>query len=117
MDIKELMEILDCTEEEAKSVQEWDEAIDKGKPLGKLDAEKEKISKQARSTAKAPTVYKFDTSKRERKKDEVKHRIMDKIAASLMDIADSLEVTNAEREIVCVVEGRKFKLTLSAPRS
>ena len=117
MDIKELMEALDCTEEEAKSVQEWDEAIDKGKPLGKLDAEKEKVSKQARSTAKAPTVYKFDTSKRERKKDDVKHRIIDKIADSLLGLTDNLEITNVEREIVCVVEGRKFKITLSAPRS
>jgi short-subunit dehydrogenase len=58
-----------------------------------------------------------DTSKRERKKDNIKASIIDKIAAGLLDITDNLEITNSEREIVCVVEGRKFKITLSAPRS
>ena len=117
MNLDELMETLDISEEEAKELQAYDEAIDKGEKLGTLDPEKEKVSKQARSTKKAPTVYSFDTSKRERKKDATKASIIDKIAAGLLDITDNLEITNSEREIVCVVEGRKFKITLSAPRS
>lgn len=117
MSLDELMKALDLTEEEAKELQAYDEAIDKGKKLGTLDPEKEKVSKQARSTKKAPTVYSFDTSKRERKKDETKASIIDKIAGALLGITESLEITNSEREIVCVVEGRKFKITLSAPRT
>ena len=110
-----LMKNLGITESEAIEVLEADQQIDKGEKLFELTAEQSKTSKQARIVPRTPTAYNF--TKRERKADNDKGHLIAVIAEALTADADSLEVTNAEREINLVFNGRKFKVVLSAPRS
>lgn len=121
-----LMKNLGITESEAIEVLEADQQIDKGEKLFELTAEQSKTSKQARIVPRTPTAYNF--TKRERKADNDKRRIIEyiknalvnEIHTSLTDV-DSLvvevDVINPERELVFNYNGRKFKIVLSAPRS
>lgn len=113
---KQLTALIACgmTEEEAKEVLEADREIDKGAKLFELPAELEAGAKKARrAERKTPTA----PIKRERKADNDKREIISALDEVLCDICDNVEVKNAEREIVVQYNGRKFKITLSAPRS
>lgn len=102
------------TEDEAKEVLEADREIDKGAKLFELPAELEAGAKKARrADRKTPTT----PIKRERKPDNDKREIISALDEVLCDICDNVEIQNAEREIVVQYNGRKFKITLSAPRS
>lgn len=121
-----LMKNLGITESEAIEVLEADQQIDKGEKLFELTAEQSKTSKQARIVPRTPTAYNF--TKRERKADNDKRRIIEyiknalvnEIHTSLTDVdylAVEVDVVNPERELVFNYNGRKFKIVLSAPRS
>lgn len=121
-----LMKNLGITESEAIEVLEADQQIDKGEKLFELTAEQSKTSKQARIVPRTPTAYNF--TKRERKADNDKRRIIEyiknalvnEIHTSLTDVdylAVEVDVINPERELVFNYNGRKFKIVLSAPRS
>lgn len=121
-----LMKNLGITESEAIKVLEADQQIDKGEKLFELTAEQSKTSKQARIVPRTPTAYNF--TKRERKADNDKRRIIEyiknalvnEIHTSLTDVdylAVEVDVVNPERELVFNYNGRKFKIVLSAPRS
>ncbi len=111
------MNLLDISREEAEQLVADDEAIDKGAKLFELTPEQEKASKKARQADRKPTVYKLDNTggKRSKKADNDKSEIMRK----LLDCFDEyeLQVINAEREFTFTYNERKFKITLSAPRS
>ena len=84
---------------------------------GDLTAEQRKSAKKARQADRKPTVYKFDTTKRKRAENTGKRFLIDEIKKCLENTgADSLEVTNPEREIIFMSEGTKYKIVLSAPR-
>lgn len=84
---------------------------------GDLTAEQRKSAKKARQADRKPTVYKFDTTKRKRAENTGKRFLIDEIKKCLENAgADSLEVTNPEREIIFMSEGTKYKIVLSAPR-
>lgn len=121
-----LIKNLGITESEAIEVLEADQQIDKGEKLFELTAEQSKTSKQARIVPRTPTAYNF--TKRERKADNDKRRIIEyiknalvnEIHTSLTDVdylAVEVDVINPERELVFNYNGRKFKIVLSAPRS
>ena len=110
--IEKLMKTLNVSRAEALEIIETDKRIDKGEKLFELDAELEAGAKKARQADRAK-----EPVKRERKADNDKGHLMAVIAEALTAEADSLEVTNAEREINLVFHGRKFKVVLSAPRS
>lgn len=121
-----LMKNLGITENEAVEVLEADRQIDKGEKLFELTDEQSKASKQARIVPRTPTAYNF--TKRERKADNDKRRIIEylknalvnEIYTSLTDVdclAVEVDVINPERELVFNYNGRKFKIVLSAPRS
>lgn len=115
--VDELMKKLNITKEEALQLIEDDKAIDKGADLFPLTAEQKKNAKKACACgSKAPTAYKFD--KRERKPNEDKRTLIQLIATAIEKDCDApLEITNIEREINFVFNGKKYKLVLSAPRS
>lgn len=115
--IEKLQRILKVSADEAREIAEADCRIDKGEKLFTLSPEQEKVSKQARSVARAPTAYNF--SKRERKEDADKRFLMGAIEKLLTEqvCAERVNLTNPEREIEFVCNDRKFKITLSAPRS
>jgi len=119
--IEKMMKILGCSEEEARQLVADDAAIDKGEKLFELSDEQKKASKKARSTGtkKRPTAYKFE--KRERKPNEVKRWIIDRLRIlcegwELNGDALDVKVTNIERTIDFNIDGRAFTLTLTEHR-
>ena len=105
---------LGCTEEEAYEVIEADRKIDKGEKLFELDPELEKGAKKARQ---APRKANATPTKRERKEDTDKRELIALLVNALGESAETLEVTNAERQIDFTFSNRKFRIVLSAPRS
>lgn len=115
--VKEIMKALDCTEEEALEVIAMDDEIDHGADPFKLTAEQEKVSKAARSVDRKPAAQK---AKRERKADQTKRDLVAAIQDMLVEEGFTTDaemtVTNIERQLDFTVEGRKFRVVLSAPR-
>lgn len=115
--VERLMKTLGISEKEALQVIEDDKAIDRGEKLFELTDEQKKASKSARQGDRKPTVYKFDTSKRKRPENVGKKNLIDTIQNALLEVgAESMEVTNPERELNFVVNGTKYKVVLSCPR-
>lgn len=120
---KQLTALIACgmTEEEAKEVLEADREIDKGAKLFELPAELEAGAKKARRVERKTPITPI---KRERKADNDKRFLISLLNHALVNSDDErftelpqIEITNAEREIVFQFNKRKFKITLSAPRS
>ena len=112
----EAMRKLGMSEEEIADVLESDKRIDRGEKLFELDPELEKGAKKARQADRKPTAYKFQ--KRERKADTGKRDLISALVGAVALLADGeVEITNIEREFVFTVNGRKYKVVLSAPRS
>lgn len=110
------MRKLGMSEEEIADVLESDKRIDKGEKLFELDPELEKGAKKARQADRKPTAYNFQ--KRERKADTGKRDLISALVGAVAHLANGeVEVTNIEREFVFAVDGRKYKVVLSAPRS
>lgn len=117
--IKQLMELLDCSEEQAKQVINDDKAVDKmtvSECESDLTKEQKASAKKARQGDRKPTVYDFST--RERKADTDKGKLIE-LLASAINLATDQEptITNAERQIDFEFNGRRFRVVLSAPRS
>jgi hypothetical protein len=111
----EAMKRLGMSDAEIADVLESDKRIDKGEKLFELTAEQKQAEKKAKATG-ARTVYNFQ--KRERKADTGKRDLISALVGAVAPLADGeVEVTNIEREFVFTVDGRKYKVVLSAPRS
>ena len=109
------MRKLGYTDEEIAEILETDKRIDKGEKLFELDPELEKGAKKARQADRKPN---SEPIKRERKADTGKRELISALVGAVAPLADGeVEVTNIEREFVFTVDGRKYKVVLSAPRS
>lgn len=114
--LAKLMEVLGVSEEEAREIQQTDREIDRGANPFPLTPEEEKASKEARITAGDKTKRK--ATERLKKVDADKRAIINALDEVICGIADQAsEITNLEKEIIFHFNGRKFKITLSAPRS
>lgn len=102
---------------EAEDIYDCDRRIEEGEKLFELTDEQKKASKDATIQHRQPTVYKFQ--KRERKPNEEKREIIaDLIKAVEATIGEVAEITNPEREFTFIAtDGKKYKITLSCPRS
>ena len=69
-EVKNLMEVLGISEQEALDVIGCDKKIDKGEKLFELDENQKKTEKKMRQADRKPTAYKFE-QKRERKQNEM----------------------------------------------
>lgn len=117
--IQEIMELLQCTEEQAKQVLESDKQVDKmtvRECESDLTQEQKASAKKARQGDRKPTVYNFNT--RERKADTEKSGLIELFAEVLKEqpACNSVTITNAERQIDFEWGGRKLRIVLSAPR-
>ena len=113
--VQKLMQVLGVSEQEAREILATDKVIEQGAdPFPLTDAE-EKASKEARRAEQDKATRK--QTARPKKVDAEKLEIMQVIDDALCDLVDNVEVINPERELVCHFNGRKFKVTLSAPRS
>ena len=114
------MRKIGLTDAEILSILATDKRIDKGEKLFELDADLEKGAKKARRADRTDT-----PKKRTRETDNDKRFLIDALVwAVTTDIenagdnvlATDVEITNEEREFLFTYNGRKFKITLSAPR-
>lgn len=116
-----IMRYLGVNEKEAEAIIASDRLIDRGgRTEFDLSPEEEKraIKEAHKGTReKKPTNYNF--TKRERKEDSDKRHLMEviEIAIGTNSDCEGYEITNPEREMTFVYRGRKFKITLSAPRT
>ena len=108
--------------DDALSMVKDDILIDTGEApnwLNKLTDEQKKVSREARQVSKEVVAGK---AKRTRAEDHDKRALIEAIEESIGELvnytedASNLIVTNPEREIEFTYHGRKFKITLSAPR-
>jgi len=117
--IQRIMQGLKCSEDEAREVYAYDQAVehDEKTPYD-LTPEQEKIARKAARADRKPTVYKFET--RKRKPNATKGAIIAAVADWLNQTevfsAEKVEVTNAERQIKFISAGETFELTLVQKR-
>lgn len=120
--IIELMQTLDLTREEAIELVQEDEKVDKmtvKETENDLTAEQKQAIKKAKGGAKAVDAF---GKKRvvERKADEDKRTLINLLYSTLHrgddPSCENIEVTNPERQIDFNMNGRRFRIVLSAPR-
>lgn len=113
------MTLLDISREEAEDCVEYDKQVDK-MTMKELNAtmseEEKKIASAMSRTQRAVNAY-GRTVTRERKIDDDKTILINKIAETLGEMCDKVIITNTQREIEIEFNSRKFKIVLSAPRS
>ena len=115
-ELENIMQLLGCSEEQAKQVIEDDKRIDKGEKLFELTAEQQAVAKKYRQGDRKPTVYNFNT--RERKADNDKRELIALLNATLNEVTETEPtVTNPERQIDFLYKGKKYRVVLSAPRT
>lgn len=116
--VQKLMSLLDITEEQALQLIEDDKRIDRGEKLFEQTAEQKAASKVYRQADREKKPILLDSKPRARKVDEDKRYLMQLLEDAVCGIAEDLvEVTNPERELLFHYNGKKYKITLSAPRS
>lgn len=109
----EAMRKIGLTEEEIADILKADKEIDQGANLFPLDPELEVGAKKARRADRTDTPK---PANRERKEDTDKRKII-LLLASALGCVRTEDVINPEREFTFKWNGRKFKVTLSCPRS
>lgn len=121
--ITQSMAILDISREEAESLVAEDERIDKlsMKELKEeMGAEhwdtikKMSATGERKTTKKAPTTYKFDT--KSKKKDDEKEDFIAKLAEMVQNVAENVQIVNANREISFKIGENDYSLTLTKHR-
>ena len=112
--VEKLMKNLGISREEALQVIADDKAIDKGEKLFELSAEQKKAAKQATRADNKP---RSTPTKREPKVDKDKAEIMQTIDDALCSLVDDVQERTNDRELVFIYNEKKYKITLSCPRS
>lgn len=106
---------LGLSEDEALQVIEDDRRIDRGEKLFELTEEQKANEKKARLTGEKATTK---PTKREKKVDNQKQDIISTMVGSIINVFGvRVDVANEEREFVFELNGKKFKVVLSCPRS
>lgn len=127
-----IMRILRKTPEEADAIlaadkdvdrgiqQEWDlspEEHKKAMKYANVTDRKDPKPEKAEGGKKAPTVFNFDTTKRERKANPTKGGIIEALHQFLTESGyEGVEITNKERQIKFKVGENDFELTLVQKR-
>lgn len=117
--VAKIMRLLNISEEEALQVIADDKAIDKGEKLFEQTKEQKAITKQmtATGTRKTPTVYNFDTTKRERKKDGTKEEFIANLAEYLQTSVENVQILNPSKLISFTIGEDTFELDLKRKRA
>ena len=117
--VQKMMRLLNISEEEALQVIADDKAIDKGEKLFEQTKEQKAVTKQmtATGTRKTPTVYNFDTTKRERKKDGTKEEFIANLAEYLQTSVENVQILNPSKLISFTIGEDTFELDLKRKRA
>lgn len=120
--VKEIMRLLDCSEEEALDVVETDEIIDKGgRTKYDLTKEQEKIAMKI-SAVNERTAKNQEENKRGKVRAEnpTKSGIISNLAEFLTEMSnflcENVEITNKERQIAFTCGENSYELTLVQKR-
>lgn len=105
------MKALGMSDEEIADVLRTDKEIDRGAKLFELDPELEAGAKKARRADRKPT-----EAKRERKEDADKRQLITLLTSAIGNVQPK-DIINPEREFLFTWNGKKYKVTLSCPRS
>lgn len=110
--IQKLMKTLNITEQEAREVLAYDDAVDHNKVTPyDLTPEQERDTRKFRQADRKPMV--LNLSKRERKIDEEKQEIITKIADFLSNFDNfDVSIIKKEREISLIVGSNNYSITL-----
>lgn len=116
-----LMKTLHISEKEADELLAYDEAVNKGKKTKyDLTKEQEKETRKYRQCDRKPTIYNFDTSKRQRKPNETKGGLVAELHKFLSENSnfaiENCEITNKERQIAFKCGENRYELTLVQKR-
>jgi hypothetical protein len=119
--VKNLMEVLGVTEEEALDIIGSDKEIDKGKKLFELNDDQKKTEKKMRQADRKPTAYKFE-QKRERKSNDTKRWAMERIRILFEGFAangdcEAVNLSNPEKTLDFTKNGKHYTLSLTEHRS
>lgn len=109
-----LMKQLDISRDEAIEVLKEDSEIDKGAELFELTPEQKQVEKKMRQADRKVTAYNWKP--RERKPNEPKRLLINKLADALRFSTTNLVVTNQERQLDFEFQGVRYRIVLSAPR-
>lgn len=115
--IARIMASLGVDRAQAEEIYQADKAINRGEPMPfDLDPEQAKNVRKYTQVARPVMV---ENKPRPRKADEDKRHLMSLLAECVENVAEggTVDVTNPERELVFHYNGKKYKITLSAPRS
>ena len=116
-DVLRIMSALNVDRAQAEEIYQADKAIDRGEPMPfDLDPEQAKNVRKYTQVARPVMV---ESKPRPRKADEDKRCLMSLLAECVENVAEggAVDMTNPERELVFHYNGKKYKITLSAPRS
>ena len=109
-----IMQGLKCSREEAEEIYKADKEIDKGETMDfDLTAEQLKVARQYAKTADRKKPIKVDRKKTE---NTAKKDLVTLLAEALKDTADTLNITNAEREILFTIGEDNYQINLIAKR-
>ena len=116
--ILEMMKSLDISREEAIELIKDDELIDKGEKLFELTPEQKKVEKKMKNAGVKTTVDAYGKKRtRTVKEDLDKLNIIQNIVNTLKDNeCNNIDITNPQRQIDFMLNNRKFRIVLSAPR-
>lgn len=122
--LETMAKTLGITVDEAKALIEADKEIDRMNTNKEINAdltdEQQKESKGARQSerAKKPAVYKFDNTKSKKKEKPTNKKLINDFKALVEDLgAVNVEIINDQREFTFTIDGTKFKVVLSNPRT
>ncbi len=117
--VSNLMDKLGITREEAIQVIEDDYAIDHNEKLFELDASQKKVAKEMCRVDSEKQKNKGNgiPKKRAKKIDDDKMVLVDAILSAVDGISTDLKTVHEGREFTCLVNGKKFKISISQPRS
>ena len=115
--IEALMKKWSCSREEAIDIMNWDKQADNMKSVKEMEAdltdEQKKASKKARITT---SEKKHSERKIERKPNEDKRSIIQKLLEAVLGIDNEAKVSNQERQIDFTLNGTEYSITLTAHR-
>lgn len=102
---------------EAAKLIEFDKKIDRGEKLFELSADQKEAVKAMTRADNKP----HGTHNRERKPDEDKRLLIEYLRSALdgafpIAVVENISITNPERELEFVYNGKKYRLTMSCPR-
>lgn len=118
---QKIMRILQVDSKQADEILAYDKAVERGeKTPYDLTAEQEKEVRKYRQADRKPTLYKWDTKKRERKPNATKEGIVAEIATFLKENSGfetkNVEITNKNRMVAFSIADDDFEITLVQKR-